>query len=79
MAYTDLTNLAKDVDVTIVEIAGGHHFQEKIENMGLRVGVKIKKLSAQVLNGPVTIKIGNTKLAIGHNMARKIFVENYPK
>ena len=44
--------------------------------MGLRVGVKIKKLSAQVLKGPVTIKIGNTKLALGPKMAQKILVEN---
>ena len=79
MEYTDLTKLAKNIDVTIVEITGGHHFQEKIENLGLRVGVKIKKLSAQVLKGPVTIKIGNTKLAIGHKMARRILVENYQK
>lgn len=77
--YTDLTKLAKDIDVKIVEITGGRHFQEKVENMGLRVGVNIKKLSAQVLNGPVMIKIGNTKLALGHKMAQKIIVENYQK
>ncbi len=76
MECKDLTKIKKNVDVIIVEIKGGHHFQDKVEAMGLRVGVKIKKLSAQVLKGPVTIKIGNSKLALGHKMAQKILVEN---
>ena len=74
MEYRNLTQIARGKEVKIVEINGGKRFNQKIEAMGLRVGVNIKKLSAQVLNGPVTIKIGSTKVAIGHGMAKKILV-----
>jgi ferrous iron transport protein A len=72
----DLTKLVNNREVKVVAINGGRHFQEKVEAMGLRLGVKIKKLSSQVLNGPVTIKIGHTKVALGHGMAKKIMVDN---
>ncbi len=74
MDYRNLTQIAIGKEVKVVEINAGKQFNRKIEAMGLRVGVKIKKLSAQVLKGPVTIKIGSTKVAIGHGMAKKILV-----
>ncbi len=74
MDYRNLTQIAIGKEVRVVEINAGKQFNRKIEAMGLRVGVKIKKLSAQVLKGPVTIKIGSTKVAIGHGMAKKILV-----
>jgi ferrous iron transport protein A len=75
MDYKDLTQIKKGQAVKVVEINGGQQFQKKINAIGLRVGSQIVKLSAQFLNGPVTIKVGSTKLAIGHGMARKIFVD----
>ena len=75
MEIKDLTQICKGKSVRVVEITGGHKFKEKIDAIGLRVGSRIIKLSAQVLSGPVTIKIGNTKLAIGHGMAKKILVD----
>ena len=75
MEFKDLTRIKEGQAVKVVEINGGRQFQIKIDAIGLRVGSKIIKLSAQVLNGPVTIKIGSTKLAIGHGMAKKILVD----
>ena len=75
MDYKDLTQTNKGKTVKVVEITGGQQFRKKIDAIGLRVGSRIVKLSSQVLNGPVTIKIGSTKLAIGHGMAKKIFVD----
>jgi ferrous iron transport protein A len=78
MDMKDLTQLTKGKIAQVVEINGGHEFKEKVDAIGLRVGSKIIKLSAQMMKGPVTIQIGNTKLAIGHGMAKKIFVDgNY--
>jgi ferrous iron transport protein A len=74
MDSKDLTQIREGQTVEVIEIRGGKQFQKKIDAIGLRVGSKIVKLSAQVLNGPVTIKIGSTKLAIGHGMAKKILV-----
>jgi ferrous iron transport protein A len=75
MTVKDLTQINKGKTVKVVEITGGQQFQKKIDAIGLRIGSRIVKLSTQVMNGPVTIKIGSTKLAIGHGMAKKILVD----
>jgi len=75
MNERDLTQIKKGESVNVVEINGGQKFRDKVDAMGLRVGSRIIKISAQVLSGPITIQIGNTKLAIGHGMAKKILVD----
>lgn len=75
MDIKDLTQITSGETVRVVEINGGHRFREKVDAIGLRVGSRIIKLSAQILSGPVTIKIGRTKVAIGHSMAKKILVD----
>jgi len=75
MNKRDLTQIKKGESVNVVEINGGQKFRDKVDAVGLRVGSRIIKISAQVLSGPITIKIGNTKLAIGHGMAKKILVD----
>ena len=74
MKYKDLTQIGQGKDVEIVDIKDGHRFREKVDSMGLRIGIRVRKVSGQLLNGPITIKIGNTKVAIGHGMAKKIMV-----
>ena len=59
----------------ISSINGGIGLQKKLENMGITKGSEIFKISSQWLKGPVIIRHGNTELAIGYNMARKIMVE----
>ena len=72
----DLTQINKGEFVKVVEIMGGQNFKDKVDAIGLRVGSHIVKLSTQVLRGPVTIKLGNTKIALGYGMASKILVES---
>jgi len=60
---------------TIVSITGGRGMVTRLDSMGMRVGVDVKKVSAQILRGPVTVQIGGTQLAIGFGMAQKILVE----
>jgi len=59
----------------IKEILGGNNFQNKAESLGIRVGVKLTKVSSQMMHGPTTIKVGQTQIAIGHRMAKKIILE----
>jgi ferrous iron transport protein A len=75
MDQKDLTQIKEGKTVKVVEINGGQQFQKKIDAIGLRIGSKVTKVSAQMLNGPITIKIGSTKLALGHGMAKKIIVD----
>jgi len=59
----------------VAEIQGGAGFLGKLKAMGIVSGSEIIKVSAQLMQGPVTIRTGNTQIAIGYGMAAKIFVE----
>ena len=75
MKLKNLTQIERNEELMVVKINGGHHFKEKIEALGIRTGAKIQKLSTQILNGPVSVKVGSTKIALGYGMAKKILVE----
>ena len=58
----------------VIEVQGGEHLQVRLSSMGLVIGKTIKKISSHFLQGPQTIEISKTRLAIGHNMAKKIII-----
>ena len=60
-------------------IGRGWRLQKKLENLGIREGVVIQKVSQQAFRGPVIIEIGNTRIAIGCFMAAAIKVEEIEK
>ncbi len=59
----------------VVSIGGGMGLRRRLEALGVRVGVKIKKTSAHFMRGPVVVRTGNTEVAIGYGMARRVMVE----
>lgn len=75
MESINLTQLKSGEQGTVSSIHGGFGFQRKVESLGIRVGANIRKISSQFLRGPVTIQIGNTTVALGFGMAKKIIVE----
>ncbi len=60
---------------TIIEILGGWGLVRRLEALGVRPGKKVTKISTTLFRGPVTLKIGNTQVAVGFGMARKIIVQ----
>ncbi len=60
---------------TIVEVEGGHGITHRLASMGIRAGKAITKVSAMLMRGPITIKVDNSQIALGHGMAKKIHVE----
>ncbi len=60
---------------TIIEIRGGWGLVRRLEALGVRPGKKVTKISTTLFRGPVTLKIGNTQVAVGFGMARKIIVQ----
>lgn len=60
-------------------VGRGWRLQKKLENLGIREGVVIRKVSQQAFRGPVIIEIGNTRIAIGCFMAAAIKVEEIEK
>ncbi|MFC1981960.1 ferrous iron transport protein A [Chloroflexota bacterium] len=59
----------------VVEIQGGRGLINRLSVMGVRPGLKITKVSSMFMRGPVTVQVGNARLAIGFGMANKIMVE----
>lgn len=72
----DITQIPSGKECNVVKINGGYGLVTRLESLGIRVGVKIKKVSSQFMSGPVVIQIGNTQVAIGFDMAKKIIVES---
>ena len=75
MERIDLTQMRGGEEGIVVDIYGGHGLLRRLESLGVRVGVPVKKISAQFMRGPVTIRVGNTEVALGFGMARKVIVE----
>ncbi len=71
MAVTELKSGEK---ARVIDIMGGWGLLRKLDALGIRVGIKITKVSSQVFRGPVIIKVGDTEVAIGFGMAKKIIV-----
>ena len=62
-------------EAKIKNIIGGRHFKNKAESLGIREGVQITKVSSQMMHGPITVKVGQTQIALGHRMANRIIIE----
>jgi len=74
MASINLTMMKPGEKGKVVEIAGGKGLISRLESLGIIPGAEITKISEQIMHGPVVIKIGNTQVAIGYGMARKVMV-----
>jgi len=70
-----LQEMTQNQSGIIKAINGGHKLQEKLNALGIREKIKIKKLSNALLGGPVTIRIDSMEIAIGKRMSEKIIVE----
>jgi len=72
---TDLTRMKRGEKGKVVKIVGGFGLLRRLEALGIRNGVEVTKASAQIMRGPITLKAGNTEVAIGYGMAKRVFVE----
>ena len=77
MQNMPLTDLDANKTAFIKEIQGGHMMVLRLTSMGIRPGVKITKISSHFWRGPVTVRIGKTKVAIGYAMAQRILLEEH--
>ncbi|MCK4357543.1 MAG: ferrous iron transport protein A [Candidatus Cloacimonetes bacterium] len=75
MERINLTQMKSGEQGTVAQIIGGFGMQRRVESLGVRINVEVTKVSSQLMRGPVTIQVGNTKVALGFGMAQKIIVE----
>lgn len=67
--------MAEEERGTILSVQGGGGVRRRLEAMGVRRGVEVEKVTGSPFGGPVIVRIGNIRLAIGYGMAGKIIVE----
>ncbi|MDI6786477.1 MAG: FeoA family protein [bacterium] len=70
-----LSDMKADQSGVVAKLHGGQAMVSKLATLGVRVGEEIKKISQQIMRGPVLIKVGKGQVAIGHGMARKITIK----
>jgi ferrous iron transport protein A len=70
-----IAELSHNKMARITEIAGGHEFQRKLRNLGVREGKLVRVLASQPFGGPVVIEVDGRATTIGRGMARNILVE----
>jgi len=70
-----ITELNSKESAKVISIEGGRNFKEKLNTLGIRKNIKIKKVSDSFLKGPIVIKINLMEIAIGWGMASKILVQ----
>ena len=71
----DLTQLQEGETGRISGIQGGVGLINRLDSLGIQVGVQITKISSQYMKGPIVLQVNNTQVAIGYGMVRKILVE----
>ena len=75
MRTKTLNELGSGEGGTITRINGGVGMVNRLAAMDIRPGSIITKLNSGLMNGPVTIEVNRTQIAIGFGMATRILVE----
>ena len=70
-----LANMETGQSGMVMEFRSGSGLIRRLEEMGVRAGKKVTKVSGMPLRGPVVVQVGGTRIALGHGMAMKVIVE----
>ena len=71
----DLTKMKAGTSGTVVSLEGGGGFILRLQNLGIRPGKRITKVSAHFWRGPVTVQVAGARFALGFGMASRVMVE----
>ena len=70
-----LAKLETNQSGMVINFTAGLGLVRRLEEMGIRAGKKVTKISGMPLRGPVVVQVGGTRIALGHGMARKVMVQ----
>ena len=74
-----LAQLTKNQPAKVISIEGGEGARQKLQNLGIREGVTIKKVAGMFIHGPIVVEVGHTQIGLGKGMASKVMVEPLEK
>jgi len=70
-----LTDLSKKKKARVIELSGGHTFQQKLRLVGVIKGKTLEIIATQPFHGPVVVRIDDNEITLGREMAERILVE----
>ena len=59
----------------VINLHGGLNFQRRIATMGIYIGGDVRIIRKAPFKGPLLVDINSSVVAVGRNIAFKIFVE----
>lgn len=74
---TTLLDLTRGESATIVAVRLGHELFGQLMGMGLFAGAKVTALQVGEKK-PLLLSVGETRIAMGRDLARAIFIEKFP-
>ncbi len=69
-----LDTLKQGQEAVIKSLDGGKHFKDKLINLGVIPGSTVTIISGSK-HSPFLLKIGETRVMVGHRMVKRIIVE----
>ena len=60
---------------TVVELLGRGGMARRLGALGIRPGQRLTKVGSMFMRGPVTVQVGNARVAIGFGMANRIVMD----
>jgi len=69
-----LTALLEGEEGVVKKLLGGRRLCQRISAMGLTPGTKVKMIRSSMFGGPILISVRGTTVALGKEVAAKIFV-----
>ncbi len=70
-----LNNLADGQIATVISFAGTMDLQSRLVEMGILLGVRIRRIKAAPFNGPIEIKVRDYHVSLRSKDAENIILE----
>ena len=74
-----LTDLRLKEQGEVIAFNGGRAMQQRLEQIGIRRGKIISRISTQPIRGPIIVAVDGHQTAVGRNMASRIMVNTDPQ
>ena len=70
-----LDQAVKSKEYEVVEIQGGWNARQRLNQMGIHVGDKVKVKRGGILGGPLLVQVHGLEVALGRGLSEKIKVK----
>lgn len=71
----ELARVKPGQNVRVIEIEGGWHLRQRLNQMGIHIGDLMIVKQAGAFRGPMLIEIHGSQVALGCGLARKVIVK----